>query len=35
MSEREPTRLALLDLVRPMLAVPGELPAVGEDGRTS
>jgi hypothetical protein len=27
MSERERTRLGLPDLVRPMLAVPGELPA--------
>src|SRR4051794_35406876 len=33
MSEREATHLGLPDLVRPMLAVPGELPAASEDGR--
>src|SRR4051794_34763992 len=33
MSEREATRPGLPDLVRPMLAIPGELPAPGDDGR--
>src|SRR4051794_32930251 len=33
MSEREATHLGLPDLVRPMLAIPGELPAASEDGR--
>jgi bifunctional non-homologous end joining protein LigD len=33
MSERESTRLGLPDLLRPMLATPGELPAPSEDGR--
>jgi hypothetical protein len=33
MSKREPTRPGVPDLVRPMLAIPGELPAAGEDAR--
>ena len=33
MSEREATRAGLPDLVRPMLAIAGELPAANEDGR--
>jgi ATP dependent DNA ligase-like protein len=33
MSEREATRPRLPDLVRPMLAIPGELPPASEDAR--